>query len=170
MTGRFDMARVRIIFTDRVFRAMDDITIMMVETAKVNAPKDTAQLIRQIDGKTEIADGKVISKLICTSPYGRFKEEGTGPAAGHDKYMPPVKVILEWMKHRGIGASQKTAGTRGLATMAHIAYAIRWHIYQHGTLPHPFLAPAKAAGVKELYPRLSAALSAAGQELRSELR
>ncbi len=170
MRVRFDMARIRSIFSERVFKAMDNVTIMMVETAKVNAPEDTAQLKRQIDGKTVIEGYKIISKLICTSPYGRFKEVGTGPAAGHDKYMPPVRVILEWMKHRGIGASQKTAGTRGLATMAHIAYAIRWHIYQHGTEAKPFMAPARAAGVKELLPQLQAGLSAAIREARSELR
>lgn len=163
MTARFNMARVRQVFSEKVFKAMDNVTIMMVETAHANAPEDQGMLVKQTYGETVISGEKIISRLICASPYGRYKEEGTGPEAGHDKYMPPVRVILEWMKRQGIG-------TDGPASMAHAAYAIRWHIYQHGTKAKPFLAPAKAAGVKELLPQLQAALSASVRELSHELR
>lgn len=165
-----NIARLKQIFLDNIWKAVDsDVTEVMETLAIDKVPKMLGQLQGHIKSDTRIENGRVIARIRCDSPYGRYIEEGTGPAAGHDKYMPPVRVILDWMKHRGIGASQKSVGTRGLATMAHIAYAIRWHIYQHGIKAKPFMAPAAAEGRKLLRPALQGAIHKIKREVRSEL-
>jgi len=65
--------------------------------------------------------------------YSQFIEYGTGPAAGHGQYMPPLEPIMAW-----VGRKLGFSGDK----QKKVAEAIRWKIYQHGEYAHPFARPA----------------------------
>ena len=67
--------------------------------------------------------------------YAGYREFGTGPAAGHGRYMPPVDAIKRWASDK-LGLSGKE--------LDRAVGAIRWGIYQHGTEAEPFARPAVA--------------------------
>ncbi len=67
--------------------------------------------------------------------YSGYREFGTGPAVGHGSFMPPLEPILLWVNDK-LGISGKKA--------MEVAQAIRWSIYQKGTMPEPFARPAVA--------------------------
>ena len=70
------------------------------------------------------------------SDHAIYIEKGTGPAAGHGRYMPPKGVLLDWMARQGIPPEAE--------------YLIRWKIYQQGTTPQPFLTPAAEENLNKI--------------------
>lgn len=72
--------------------------------------------------------------------HGAWIEYGTGPAAGRGQYWPPHKPIKEWaIKKLGVSPAEADR----------VAWAIRWHIYKHGTQPKPFFRTALEQGILE---------------------
>lgn len=67
------------------------------------------------------------------TPHSKYVEFGTGPAAGHAPYMPPIEPILEWV--------QKKFGYSGKKAMR-VARAVQFNILLSGTAAHPFARPA----------------------------
>lgn len=67
------------------------------------------------------------------TPHSKYIEFGTGPAAGHAPYMPPIEPLVEWV--------EKKFGYSGKKAMR-IARAVQFNILLAGTAPHPFARPA----------------------------
>lgn len=65
----------------------------------------------------------------------RWVEEGTGPAAGHDRYFPPPDALLPWMSRHGITPKPGQ-------TDMDVAWSIARAIYRKGIKGRPFLEPA----------------------------
>ena len=76
--------------------------------------------------------GSPIEVLVGpTAEHTEYVHDGTGPAAGNDRYMPPEGVLRDWIVERGFAS--------GLGSLDEREDLLRWHIYQHGTQPNPFL-------------------------------
>jgi hypothetical protein len=103
---------------------------------------------------------KITAKVICSTNYARYIEEGTGPAVGHSRYFPPPGVLINWLM-RKLGKSEDEARK--------VEYVIRRGIYQHGTEPQPFLKPAKEQAVRQLRGILAQAITRSVKEIMSEL-
>ena len=123
--------------------AFADRTALVMEAGAIEAaPKGASApgLRNQIHGQATLEGDVVRVRLVCTSPYGKYVEEGTGPAVGHKKYMPPPDVLRQWAQ-RKLGISDQEELDKAVS-------AIRWKIYMKGTEPKPFLHPAWAKGRK----------------------
>jgi hypothetical protein len=153
-------ARVRQIFADQVFKAMDGIAILMEAKAIQEAPKGMGSLQGTIHSKTVVEGSQVTAQLACNSPYGTYLEHGTGPAVGHQKYFPPKGVLVLWMM-RTLGMSREEAEDK--------EFVFRRALHEHGTKAQPFMEPARQMGLKALLPRLKTGISAAVRQVRSEL-
>lgn len=155
-----NISRVKQIMTDKIFKAMDGIAIKMEAVAITKAPKVIGSLQQHIRSKTELQGSTITAQLICTSPYGKYIEEGTGPAAGHARFFPPPGVLINWLM-RGVGMSEDQAREK--------EFVFRRAIHIHGTKAQPFMEPAKQEALKTLRPKLKDAISTAVREIRSEL-
>jgi len=111
---------------DWEIRALKAIGKFIDGEAVERCAKDLGDLVANMDWYVNKAEKFV--RNGNKSEHAIYIEKGTGPAAGHGKYMPPKGVLLDWMARQGIPAEAE--------------YAIRWKIYQQGTNPQPFLTPA----------------------------
>lgn len=75
------------------------------------------------------------------TPYAGYREFGTGPAAGHGRFMPPYEPIKRWCADK-LGLTGKK--------LERAVEAIRWNIYQHGSEAQPFARPATAEAVAKV--------------------
>jgi hypothetical protein len=137
------MARIRSAVTAKVFAAADTVALRMEAKAVQAAPKSLGQLAARIHGRA-IQEGSLIrARLECDSPYGRYVEEGTGPAVGHQRYMPPPGALRLWVQRTLRPPAVKGDEARVIEA---VERAVRWAIYLRGTRPQPFMGPAAEAG------------------------
>ena len=77
--------------------------------------------------------------------YAVEVEEGTGPAAGMERYFPDPKALEPYVKLRGgvtFTGRRGSAKRRGQeAEVRDRAWGLARFIFEHGTKPHPFAAP-----------------------------
>lgn len=97
--------------------------------------------------------------------YGAYVELGTGPAAGNPQYYPNVDNLIAYLtaspKARGFGRWKKGAERDTQAEqIAAKAQAFAWWIWQHGTRPQPYMAPAAEAKRDETVAIVRAAVDA----------
>lgn len=116
--------------------------------AKGRAPKSLSNLANSvIFGKI----GPLAYEVRPGVDYAPWVEHGSGPAAGHDRYYPNPDNLLVYIstspKARGFERWSRSARGRLEQEMAlaRRAQAFAWWIYQHGTRPQPFMAPAAEA-------------------------
>lgn len=115
--------------------AADKASLAMERKAVELAPDGASSpgLKSQIHGQG-IQEGMTVkARLVCTSPYGPYIENGTGPAVGHDQYMPPPGALRQYL--------QRKLGVSG-DELDKAEAAVRWKIYMKGTKPQPFMKPA----------------------------
>lgn len=168
--------------TKAVDRVLTANTLEIARQAKILAPKDRGFLRQNISPDT---DTFLEKRVTVNAPYAAYVEFGTGKlAAQYVAGLPPdwqsfaakykgktgkgsfkefVKLIAEWIKRKGIGASYSTgivknkggkkagyridlmkAGTprrKNLATIDRLAlaYTIARSIFKRGIKPQPFL-------------------------------
>lgn len=78
------------------------------------------------------ASGESLGFLLGpTAEYAVYVHEGTGPAVGESKYLPPEGVLRDWIVERGFASGHGTLDER--------EDLLRWHIYHEGTRPNPFM-------------------------------
>jgi len=94
--------------------------------SKKRAPVGVSGYLRSMI-HLNMQDAGLTAEVIAAAMYSEYIENGTGPAAGHKRYMPPPGVLLDWMKKKGIPEDKE--------------FMIRWKIYQKGTKPQPFMKP-----------------------------
>ncbi len=79
--------------------------------------------------------------------YARMVEEGTGPAAGRASYMPDPSKLEDYVKQRaGITLKGRKGSASRRSQLAEIrdrAWGLALYIKEHGTKPHPFVAPTR---------------------------
>lgn len=144
--------------TQMVTAEADKAALEMEGKAITLAPKFQSALVGRIHGYVTV-DGPIIrSRLECASPYGKYIEEGTGPAAGHAKYMPPRRALILYVTRK--------MGVTGPASIAHAVRALQWKIYMKGTEAQPFMKPAWTAVAKTWKARVKRAAFAAIKEAR----
>ena len=138
-------------------------TALAMEAEAIKAaPKSLGDMARAIHSGATL-DGSILRvRLVCNSPYAKFIEEGTGPAVGHQKYMPPPGALALWVKRTLSPPAPK--GDQEAALKA-VENAVRWKIYMKGTKPHPFIRPAAVVGRKVLRRELIAGVRAAVREV-----
>lgn len=141
-----------------ILRAADRAALDMEAKAITMAPKGTSEagIDKSIHGVGIMTGTTVRARLTCTAPHGRFIEEGTGPAVGHKKYMPPPDVLRQWI--------QRKLGLEG-EELDRAEGSIRWAIREHGTKPQPFMKPAFDLIKKEWRNRLKAAVRVAARSV-----
>lgn len=152
---------MRKIFEENIYKAMDRLALMMEAKAIALAPKALGQLAKHIHSRTEIKGQMIIATLECTAEYGKYLEQGTGPAVGHKKYLPPKGALQTWV-NRILGAKEEDIDKT--------EDAVRWHIYHYGTKPQPFMTPAAEYGAQQIKQVLKDGIANAIKEIRSELR
>lgn len=157
------VTRFREALTRRAVSAVDRVALDMERTAIEKAPKSLGQLQGRIHGKAEQEGDLIRAVLRCDSPYGRYVEEGTGPAVGHDRYMPPPGALRLWVQRTVRPASTNADAEEVLDAVEN---AIRWKIYMKGTQPQPFMAPAAEQGRKAFRAALVEAARQAVKEVR----
>ncbi|MEW5763584.1 MAG: hypothetical protein AB1824_01295 [Acidobacteriota bacterium] len=155
------LARFRDALSRRAFAAVDRVALDMERVAIEKAPKSLGQLQGRIHGKADQEGDVIRATLRCDSPYGRYVEEGTGPAVGHDRYMPPPGALRLWVQ-RTVRPASTNADAE--ATLTAVENAIRWKIYMKGTRPQPFIAPAAEQGRKAFRAALVGAVRQAVKE------
>lgn len=130
VTGRLRAALER-----HLVAAADKAALRMEAKAVALAPKGASApgLRNEIHGQAVQTSDTIKASLVCTSPYGKYLEFGTGPAAGHARYMPPPGVLRQWIERKLGLSGEAAAAAEG---------AIRWKIYLKGTEPQPFMKPA----------------------------
>ncbi|MDD2664370.1 MAG: HK97 gp10 family phage protein [Dechloromonas sp.] len=113
--------------------------------AKRKAPKSLSNLANSvIFGKI----GPLTYEVRPGVDYALWVESGSGPAAGHAKYYPNPDNLLAYLmtSPRARGFDRWSRSERGRLeqemVIARRAQAFAWWIYQHGTRPQPFMAPA----------------------------
>ena len=80
--------------------------------------------------------------------YGRAVEEGTGPAAGKQKYYPNPDSLQQYLmmtpSMRGFSWGRRGSAKRGEQELDiwFRSRALAWAIYNNGTKAHPYMAPA----------------------------
>lgn len=85
--------------------------------------------------------------ITPTANYAPYVEDGTGPAAGKARYFPNPDKLFDFIRQspavRGFGWAKKDSAKRGGQELEvwFRSRALAWSIYQHGTQPHPFVAP-----------------------------
>lgn len=72
-------------------------------------------------------------RIEFRTPHAGFQEFGTGPAALHAQYTPPIEPLIEWVEQK-LGKSGDEARK--------IAFAVQQKIHEFGTAPKPFARPA----------------------------
>lgn len=154
--------RLREAITRHALIAGDKAGLAMEAEAIQAAPKSLGDMARAIHSSASM-DGAILRvRLVCPSPYAKYIEEGTGPAVGHQKYMPPPGALALWVKRTLAPPAPK--GDQEAALKA-VENAVRWKIYMKGTKPQPFMRPALATGRKVLKRGLIAGVKAAAAEV-----
>lgn len=120
----------------------------IVSEAKIRAPKSLSNLVNSIIAAPA---GELAWVARAGSAHAVAVEQGTGPAAGKDKYYPNPDSLLQYLmttpKARGFGRWKRSDRGRLEQEMGMVrrAQAFAWWIYQHGTKAQPFMAPAAEA-------------------------
>jgi hypothetical protein len=128
----------------------------LARAARDKAPKLWSTLTHSIMASRE---GKLHFLVRAGINYARAVEEGTGPAAGRARYYPNPASLEQYLMHsprmRGYAwakkGSKKRAGQE--ASIRSRSRALARFIYEHGTRPRPFMAPAldeKDARIRQL--------------------
>lgn len=155
------LALLRAAIQRNVFRAADKAALAMEAKAVDAAPKSLGELARRIHGQA-VQDGAIIrARLTVDSPYGKYVEEGTGPAVGHKRYMPPPGALRLWVQRTLRPPAIKGDEERVIEAVEN---AVRWKIYLKGTKPQPFARPAYEGQRQRWKPALLAAVQAAIKE------
>lgn len=119
-----------------VLKGADEAALRMELEAARLAPKGTSEsgLDKSLTSGAREGGGRVVAFCRCDAPHGRYIEEGTGPAAGHAKYMPPPGALRQWVSRK--------FGIHDPEAVAEVERAVRWKIYMKGTEAQPFMRPA----------------------------
>lgn len=122
-----------------VLSAAGEASLRMERSAIRNAPKGVSEpgIDKSIHSEAKEANGVIVARCFCDAPHGAFLEYGTGPAAGHAKYMPPPGALRQWVLRK--------LGIRDEEAIADVERAVRWKIYMKGTEAQPFMHPAYQA-------------------------
>jgi len=120
--------------------------------AKILAPVDMGLLRASI--KARYYKNGLVSEIGTDTGYALFVEFGTGPAGrrghpdggpvpasyvhGSGGKMPPIDLILEWMKRKGI----RPKGKQTPGSLRSLAFLIARKIGKHGMKARPFMFPA----------------------------
>jgi hypothetical protein len=129
-------AEVRARIEAGVLKAADTAALTMEREAIRKAPQGVSEpgINKGIHSEAKEAGGVITARCFCDSPHGAYLEFGTGPAAGHAKYMPPPGALRQWVSRK--------LGIQGEDAIADVERAIRWKIYAKGTEAQPFMGPA----------------------------
>ncbi len=156
------IARLKAAITRHVLAAADKTALQMEAVAVDRAPKSLGQLASRIHGSARQEGALIRAHLECDSPYGRYQEEGTGPAVGHQRYMPPPGALRLWVQRSLRPAAVKGDEARVIEAVEN---SVRWAIYMKGTKAHPFMTPASESGRKTWKRDLAAACKAGAREV-----
>lgn len=116
--------------------------------AKERAPKSLSNLWNSI---LAAPAGPLRHEVRAGVMHAAYVEHGTGPAVGKPKYYPNPDNLLQYLmtspRARGFKRFKRSDRGRLEQEMGLVrrAQAFAWWIYQHGTKPQPFMAPAAEA-------------------------
>lgn len=116
--------------------------------AKNRAPKSESALLNSIIAAPA---GDWAYEVRAGVMHAAYVEHGTGPAVGKPKYYPNPDNLLQYLmtspRARGFKRFKRSDRGRLEQEMGLVrrAQAFAWWIYQHGTKPQPFMAPAAEA-------------------------
>lgn len=116
--------------------------------AKARAPKSLSNLWNSI---LAAPAGPLRYEVRAGVMHAAYVEHGTGPAVGKPKYYPNPDNLLQYLmtspRARGFKRFKRSDRGRLEQEMGLVrrAQAFAWWIYQHGTKPQPFMAPAAEA-------------------------
>lgn len=136
-----------------LLKLVDRICLQLVGTSKqliADKHSDTGNLAKSID--YEIVSQKafeIVAKILANTEYAQYIHEGTGPAAGHNRYYPNLGAIIQWVGRKGLYERFNRAGNltkikwtpgkkftrqrrKDYWEIENIARAIAWKIYQFG--------------------------------------
>lgn len=124
-------------------------SLEIMNGAKKRCPVDMGQLRSSI--YPVFYDDGLVAEVGTKVGYGAFVEFGTGPAGkqlnlyplpsgysyGNGGKFPPIRLILEWVKRKGI----KPKGGATPSSLRSLAYLIARSIARRGVKPRPYLFP-----------------------------
>lgn len=169
-------------FPDKISYVLDGAADEIVRNAKRAAPKDRGETQQGISADIS----KPLSKQITSrAPHSAWIEFGTGKYAAQyvstlpaeyaayaaqfktgSKKFPPIKVIAEWVKRKGLAGTYSIKTKRRTGNKAtrekqdlQVAYLIARAIFINGVHPHPFMIPALIAQAPKINRDLTALLN-----------
>lgn len=117
--------------------------------ARSNASK--RDLFGTLRNSIHVEHPGLLRYVVATATnYAKAVEEGTGPAVGNKRYYPNPDSLQQYLmqspKMRGHKWARKDSAKRGGQELDiwFRSRALAWYIYNHGTKPQPFMAPAAA--------------------------
>lgn len=129
-------------FGQAIERALDRAAQETAREMQRAAPKAHSTLWASIQAWR---DGEYQRMVAPTVNYAAAVEQGTGPAVGKERYFPPPQALESWVKLRARITFSARKGThlrkRQENEVRDRAQALARFIYEHGTQPHPFVAP-----------------------------
>lgn len=148
----------------RARKITNHFSLKLSNKIKENAPVDRGRLRSSVQLRQYVSnDLGVVADVLVAVDYAAFIEYGTGPLGrqmhlfggplpegyvhGSGGKFPPIKLILEWVKRKGI------TGARG-ESPEQIAYLIARKIARQGIAAKPFVWPA----YMEIKPQWEAAM------------
>lgn len=146
--------------------AMDRIGLEGVRVMRREAPKFQSVLTNSIHAERSGPHGVTIAPGV---KYADYVNDGTGPAAGRQPYMPNIENLLPWVKARA-GVSFRNTRAGGAARSAQYdvirdrAWALARYIQRHGTKPNPFVERTAAVMEKRAPEILEAQLAKLADE------
>lgn len=148
LTMNLNIEKLTELTKQHITGALEEIGAIVEKDAKHLCPVDRGQLRASIKHKLEKWNILRIGTSQIT--YAAAVEFGTPP---HGPPIDPAKGIEEspigeWAKRKGIPEA---------------AWAIWWHIFHHGTQPHPYLRPALFNNEKLISQILAKAMVAAAK-------
>ena len=123
----------------------------IADEARERAPKSLSNLWNSI---LAAPAGPLRHEVRAGVMHAAYVEHGTGPAVGKKKYYPNPDNLFQYLmtnvRARGFkrwSRSAKPGKDRGSQELDvwFRSRAFAWWIYQHGTKPQPFMAPAAEA-------------------------
>ena len=123
----------------------------IADEARERAPKSESTLWHSIHSKRI---GNLYYEAGASAMHAAYVEHGTGPAVGKKRYYPNPDNLFQYLmtnvRARGFkrwSRSTKPGKDRGSQELDvwFRSRAFAWWIYQHGTKPQPFMAPAAEA-------------------------
>lgn len=136
------------VMTRHVQARLEAFAYRVAGTAKQKAPSLFSTLINSIHVEHP---GELHFRVTTSVNYARAVEEGTGPAAGRKRYYPNPDNLRAYIdsnpRTRRFSLARAGSAKRGEQQLEvwFRSRALAWYIYQHGTKPHPYMAPALEA-------------------------